>query len=87
MECVSQKVINCPYCGRVLPREFWHEKSQADKRIVKCPRCGSTRTWKDAKRHTSNGVIQRYYCRDCGRRFSERQRVVCGRKTVGASVY
>ncbi|MGD0449945.1 MAG: hypothetical protein ABSA79_02675 [Candidatus Bathyarchaeia archaeon] len=67
---MNQKVMNCPHCGKLLPKEFWHETSQADKPIVKCPRCGSDRNRKDAKRYTASGVFQRYYCRDCGRRFS-----------------
>ena len=68
---VNKKVMNCPHCGKVLPGEFWHEKSQADKPIVKCPRCGSIRNRKDAKRYMPSGAIQRYYCVNCGRRFSK----------------
>jgi DNA-directed RNA polymerase subunit RPC12/RpoP len=70
-EIREPKIINCPHCGRALPKEFWHEKSQAYKVIVECPRCSSTRNWKDAKRYSASGVLQRYYCRDCGRRFSK----------------
>ncbi|MGD6852424.1 MAG: tyrosine-type recombinase/integrase [Candidatus Bathyarchaeia archaeon] len=37
-----------------------------------CPQCHSQRVWKDAKRQNSFGFeIQRWYCRDCGRRFSD----------------
>ena len=37
-----------------------------------CPLCKSKRVWKDAKRQDSFGYeIQRWYCRDCGRRFSD----------------
>jgi integrase len=37
-----------------------------------CPQCQSKRVWKDAKRQDNFGyVIQRWYCRDCGRRFSD----------------
>jgi integrase len=37
-----------------------------------CPQCHSKRVWKDAKRQNSFGYeIQRWYCRDCGRRFSD----------------
>ena len=35
-----------------------------------CPKCDSKRTWKDGKRQTKFGVIQRYSCRDCSYRFS-----------------
>jgi DNA-directed RNA polymerase subunit RPC12/RpoP len=65
-----QKVMNCPHCGKILPVAFWHEENQADMRVVRCPRCGSTRNRKDAKRYTASGIFQRYYCVDCGRRFS-----------------
>lgn len=71
------RIVNCPHCGRILPKEFWHENNQMDRVGVKCPRCGSSRAWKDAKSYTSKGVIQRYYCRDCGRRFSEKHSAVC----------
>lgn len=37
-----------------------------------CPHCRSSRVWRDAKRYTPNGLeIQRWYCRDCGVRFSD----------------
>ena len=37
-----------------------------------CPQCKSKRVWKDAKRQNSFGYeIQRWYCRDCGYRFSD----------------
>lgn len=36
-----------------------------------CPECGSQRTWKDGRRQTNNGVLQRYLCRDCGYRFTD----------------
>ena len=43
---------------------------------IKCPECGSSRIWKDGLRYarSENGgevAIQRYICRNCGRRFSE----------------
>ena len=34
---MSEKIMNCPHCGKVLPEEFWHEEIQGDKPIVKCP--------------------------------------------------
>ena len=37
---------------------------------VKCPECGSARIWKDGFWKLNDGrKIQRYICRDCGRRF------------------
>ena len=65
---MSAKVMNCPHCGRILPKEFWYEAPR--KVIIKCPRCGSTRTIKASKRYTALGAIQRYYCNECGRSFS-----------------
>ena len=37
-----------------------------------CPNCHSKRNWKDGIRETTFGLIQRFYCRDCGVRFSEK---------------
>ena len=41
----------------------------------KCPECSSLRIWKDGLRYvkseTGSITVQRYICRDCGRRFSE----------------
>ena len=39
---------------------------------LKCPLCGSKRIWKDGLRYTKDGDVQRFICRDCGRRFSEK---------------
>ena len=36
-----------------------------------CLRCKSKRIWRDGKRKNGDVRIQRYYCRDCGYRFSE----------------
>jgi integrase len=47
-----------------------------------CPRCNSEKVWRDAKRYTRLGdVIQRWYCRDCGRRFSDSIDVANARST------
>ena len=37
-----------------------------------CPECGSRRLPKDGIRDTGNGPIQRFLCRNCGYRFSEK---------------
>ncbi|MEJ2271162.1 MAG: hypothetical protein P8X91_01465 [Candidatus Bathyarchaeota archaeon] len=37
---------------------------------ISCPECKSKRNWKDGIRYTKNGEIQRFFCRDCGYRFS-----------------
>jgi len=37
-----------------------------------CPECGSNRFYKDGFRYTNEGQIQRYLCRKCGYRFSEK---------------
>jgi integrase len=36
-----------------------------------CPQCGSPRVWKDGIRDTDLGPLQRWICRNCGRRFSD----------------
>lgn len=38
-----------------------------------CPQCGSERLYRDGLRYLSKGEVQRYRCRECGYRFSERQ--------------
>ena len=35
-----------------------------------CPRCLSSKIWKDGLRKVKSGFIQRFLCRDCGYRFS-----------------
>jgi transcriptional regulator NrdR family protein len=48
------------------------EKSSKNSPLNSCPRCGSTKLWRDAKRYSVYGdEIQRWLCRDCGRRFSD----------------
>jgi len=35
-----------------------------------CPKCDSENIWKDGKRITGRGLVQRYLCGYCGYRFS-----------------
>ena len=37
-----------------------------------CPNCHSKRNWKDGIRETGLGSIQRFICRKCGFRFSDK---------------
>ena len=37
-----------------------------------CPNCHSERNWKDGLRETGFGFVQRFICRECGFRFSEK---------------
>jgi transposase-like protein len=37
-----------------------------------CPSCGSQKAWRDGIRDTHEGNVQRWLCRDCGFRFSEK---------------
>ena len=47
-----------------------------------CPKCHSKKVWRAAKRYTKLGdEIQRWYCRDCGRRFSDPEDVARARST------
>jgi endogenous inhibitor of DNA gyrase (YacG/DUF329 family) len=48
---MTRQVINCPYCGKMLPKEFWHEKETDERILIKCPRCGIFKPWKDGKLH------------------------------------
>ena len=36
---------------------------------VHCPRCKSEKVWRDGKTKIKSGLIQRFICGDCGRRF------------------
>jgi integrase len=40
-----------------------------------CPECHSKRNWKDGLRETNFGSVQRFICRDCGFRFSEKSNI------------
>jgi len=41
---------------------------------LKCPECGSERLYRDGLRRLADGSqTQRWLCRDCGLRFSERR--------------
>lgn len=37
-----------------------------------CPNCHSRRNWKDGLRETGSGLTQRFVCRNCGFRFSDK---------------
>jgi len=39
--------------------------------IIRCPQCGSEKTWRDGIRYSGFGQVQRYVCRRCGYRFSD----------------
>jgi transposase-like protein len=71
-EKVNRKLINCPHCGKILSEDLWKEKKcENQKSAVKCPQCGSQKAWKDGKRQTPQGTVQRYLCRECSYRFSK----------------
>jgi transposase-like protein len=40
-----------------------------------CPECYSKKNWKAGTRQTINGKVQRFLCRDCGYRFSEKSNI------------
>jgi integrase len=49
------------------------EKTQTKISVQSCPSCGSSRSFKDGLRVLSDGSgAQRFLCRDCGHRFSEK---------------
>jgi transposase-like protein len=43
--------------------------------VIACPQCGSSRTYRDGLRYVDDSAIQRFLCRECGYRFSERHMV------------
>jgi integrase len=54
----------------------------SNSQIPACPKGCNGKVWRDAKRYTKLGdEIQRWYCRDCGRRFSDPQDVAKARST------
>jgi Zn ribbon nucleic-acid-binding protein len=46
-----------------------------------CPECGSDRIYKDGLRYTNERQIQRYLCRNCGYRFSDKSYKECQTKS------
>ena len=40
-----------------------------------CPECHSKKNWKAGVRANQAGEIQRFLCRDCGYRFSEKSNI------------
>ncbi len=42
-----------------------------------CPECNSQMIWKDGIRYVQDQPIQRYFCRNCGYRFSENKYKEC----------
>ncbi|MEM2367781.1 MAG: tyrosine-type recombinase/integrase [Candidatus Bathyarchaeia archaeon] len=47
---------------------------QNQRRELSCPECGSTRLYKDGLRYLADGqAVQRWLCRNCGYRFSEKR--------------
>jgi integrase len=40
-----------------------------------CPNCRSKKNWKNGVRETNFGSVQRFLCRDCGFRFSEKSNI------------
>jgi len=45
-------------------------KNMLEEKVIKCPVCGSQKSYKDGIRYTRSKEIQRYQCRECGHRFS-----------------
>ncbi|MEM2936035.1 MAG: tyrosine-type recombinase/integrase [Candidatus Bathyarchaeia archaeon] len=47
---------------------------------ILCPECGSSKAWKDGRRLTDRGFVQRWLCRKCGYRFSLMDKEVSSKK-------
>ena len=41
--------------------------------LLTCPECGSKKIWRDGLRYLDGDTIQRWLCRNCGYRFSEKK--------------
>src|SRR3989304_3619539 len=46
-----------------------------DNENKECPKCNSKKIWKDGIRETEFGSVQRFLCRDCGVRFSDKSNI------------
>ena len=46
-----------------------------EKASRECPNCHSEKNWKDGTRETNLGSVQRFLCRNCGFRFSEKSNI------------
>ena len=54
-----------------------------------CPNCHSKRNWKDGIRETEFGSVQRFLCRDCGHRFTDKSNIelaLSNSRQLGASM-
>ena len=65
---LEYKIVNCPHCGRIIPQHILN--GELTRKKVSCPECGSQSSFRDGKRSTRDGKIQRYLCKKCGYRFS-----------------
>jgi integrase len=52
-----------------------NEANGGEEASRECPECHSKRNWKAGFRETNFGSVQRFLCRDCGFRFSEKSNI------------
>ena len=52
-----------------------NEANGGEEASRECPNCHSKKIWKAGIRQTLNGEVQRFVCRDCGFRFSEKSNI------------
>jgi DNA-directed RNA polymerase subunit M/transcription elongation factor TFIIS len=65
-----------PYPAETTSVDKWASPQPPKSRpkIIKCPECGSERLYRDGWRRLADGSqTQRWLCRECGYRFSERR--------------
>jgi len=67
LRILDRKRLNNGKLGSAQP----HRSSKLQ---LKCPECSSSRIVKAGTRDTTEGPIQRFYCKDCGFRFSDPNR-------------
>jgi integrase len=78
-------ILQIDYMGRETPvlNGEWITSLQeqtnegGEKTSRECPNCHSKRNWKDGIRETNFGSVQRFICRICGARFSEKSYKDC----------
>ena len=67
-ECVGKSVITLT--------------AVASSQILNCPKCGSSKMWRDGQRAIYSWAIQRWLCKNCGLRFSDPDQLAAFRTII-----
>jgi hypothetical protein len=60
---LENKIMKLLYCGKIIPQHIL--SGELIRKAVSCPQFGSQKSFKDGKRKTRKGKIQRYLCKEC----------------------